>query len=79
MKTDNVTKITGLLVIAFIALFLGLAVGTLIKKDTEPLPEFEHWGDEPVNQLVVEMDKSCFEQFKNNTDKTIFVKLYFKE
>jgi hypothetical protein len=30
------------------------------------------------NVIEVEMDKSCYDQFKNNMDKTIYVKLNFK-
>lgn len=30
------------------------------------------------NQLIMEMDKSCYEQFQNNMDKTLFLKLNFE-
>jgi len=67
-------------ILTILAFLSGLLGGYAIRdKGGTPPSEFEHWNDTEVNQLVVEMDKSCFNQFKNNMDKTIFVKLNFKE
>ena len=30
------------------------------------------------NQLIMEMDKSCYEQFQNNMDKTLYLKLNYE-
>lgn len=31
------------------------------------------------NQLIMEMDRSCYEQFQNNMDKTLYLKINFDD
>ena len=66
---------------ATIIILIGLALGAglFFTRKTEPLPEFEHWNDEPKYQLIMNMDKSCFDQFQNNQDKALYLKLYFEK
>lgn len=50
-----------------------LAVGVYLIVNQKPAPVIEK------NVIEVEMDSSCYQQFLNNSDKTIFVKLYFEK
>ena len=69
--------IVGLIItLYFVVLVGGAIIGQAIKdriiRESAKQPETK-------NVIEVEMDKSCYDQFKNNMDKTIFVKLYFKQ
>ena len=62
----------------FILIYMGiwtviLAVGVYLIVNQKPAPVIEK------NVIEVEMDSSCYQQFLNNSDKTIFVKLYFEK
>jgi len=69
---DNTFRTAFYLVLVSNFLWLGLLFGLAIKKGENKI-------EEPKNQIIVEMDKSCFDQFQNNLDKAIYVKLYFKD
>jgi len=79
-KDDIVSALKTILVVIGMFLVVWLIV-IYIKALSEPedLPEFTHWNDEPKYQLIMNMDSSCFDQFKNNQDKTLFLKLRFEE
>jgi len=69
--------IVGLIItLYFVVLVGGAIIGQAIKdriiRESAKQPETK-------NVIEVEMDKSCYDQFTNNMDKTIFVKLYFKQ
>jgi len=71
------SKIDKLMDILFISsLILAMITVIVILFKVAFTPEVK---EASKNQIVIEMDKSCFTQFQNNMDKTIFVKLYFKQ
>ena len=74
--TINKKRINLLPIIGTLIEFLILAGIVLIwfkVKAPAPIVKVEK------NVIEVEMDKSCFTQFQNNVDKSIYVKLTFKE
>jgi uncharacterized ion transporter superfamily protein YfcC len=64
--------IIGIIIIVLSLLTNVFVLGMYVNKPKEVIQVEE-------NKIEVEMDKSCYDQFKNNMDKTIFVKLYLKE
>lgn len=71
IKTRN-RLLTIIQALIFLLLLAGVfELGLLLSKPPEVIKVEK-------NVIEVEMDKSCFTQFENNIDKTIYVKLNFK-
>lgn len=64
-------KILPYLIITVIALAIGFYCGN-------QTPKQEVIISPQVHQIIWEMDKSCYEQFNNNLDKAIYLKLQIK-
>lgn len=63
-----------LLIVMLGSIALSISIYDLIKHSREEtIPIIQK------NIIEVEMDKSCYDQFLNNYDKTLYLKLRFEE
>ena len=49
-----------------------IAIKVYLKAKPEQITKVEE------HKIVIEMDRSCYEQFENNMDKSVYLKLNFK-
>jgi hypothetical protein len=67
----NPFQVVILILAGFFILWLGIEAGkSMVRKQEVQTPD---------NILEMQMDKSCFDQFQNNMNKTLYLKLEFKD